>query len=92
MCGQKHCPMQIKITEVDIEALEKVLEANKDVELSSFPSISKSEMIVQDQNVLQSWLILRRAILFINNDFLDKASNELFVAKCFQFRLEIVVD
>ena len=28
MCGPKHCPMQTKITDEDLEGLEKVLEAN----------------------------------------------------------------
>ena len=27
-CGPKHCPMQTKITDEDLEGLEKVLEAN----------------------------------------------------------------
>ncbi|MGB1196848.1 MAG: thiamine biosynthesis protein ThiC, partial [Synechococcus sp.] len=27
MCGPKHCPMQTKITDEDIEGLEKALEA-----------------------------------------------------------------
>ena len=26
MCGPKHCPMQTKITDEDLEGLEKVLE------------------------------------------------------------------
>ena len=26
MCGSNHCPMQIKITDEDLEGLEKVLE------------------------------------------------------------------
>ena len=27
MCGPKHCPMQTKITDADLEVLEKALEA-----------------------------------------------------------------
>ena len=34
MCGPKHCPMQTKITEEDIEGLEKVLEARGAAELT----------------------------------------------------------
>ncbi|QNJ27913.1 phosphomethylpyrimidine synthase ThiC [Synechococcus sp. A15-24] len=34
MCGPKHCPMQTKITEEDIEGLEKVLEARGVAELT----------------------------------------------------------
>ena len=34
MCGPKHCPMQTKITEEDIEGLEKVLEARGAGELT----------------------------------------------------------
>ena len=29
MCGPKHCPMQTKITDADIEGLEKVLAEQK---------------------------------------------------------------
>jgi phosphomethylpyrimidine synthase len=29
MCGPKHCPMQTKITDKDLEGLEQVLEQQK---------------------------------------------------------------
>ena len=34
MCGPKHCPMQTKITDEDLEGLEKVLEAKGGAELA----------------------------------------------------------
>jgi len=34
MCGPKHCPMQTKITDEDLEGLEKVLEVKGGTELS----------------------------------------------------------
>ena len=35
MCGPKHCPMQKKITDEDLEGLEKVLENHGAADLSS---------------------------------------------------------
>ena len=34
MCGPKHCPMQTKITDEDLEGLAKVLEAKGGAELA----------------------------------------------------------
>ena len=33
MCGPKHCPMQTKITDEDLEGLQKALESNGAAEL-----------------------------------------------------------
>jgi phosphomethylpyrimidine synthase len=33
MCGPKHCPMQTKITDEDLEGLQKVLESKGAAEL-----------------------------------------------------------
>ena len=35
MCGPKHCPMQTKITDEDLEGLQKVLESKGAAELAS---------------------------------------------------------
>ncbi|MFL0784434.1 MAG: thiamine biosynthesis protein ThiC, partial [Prochlorococcus sp.] len=35
MCGPKHCPMQTKITENDIEALEEAMNSRGAAELSA---------------------------------------------------------
>lgn len=34
MCGPKHCPMQTKITDADIEGLEEALKAKGGAELA----------------------------------------------------------
>ena len=35
MCGPKHCPMQTKITDADLEGLEEVLKSKGGAELST---------------------------------------------------------
>ena len=35
MCGPKHCPMQTKITDADLEGLEEVLKTKGGAELST---------------------------------------------------------